>query len=54
MGDLQEDLLGVHQLEGHPLEDHPSEALLGDRLSEEYPEAHTEDDYLMVLLPVEA
>ena len=51
--DLLEDLLGVHQLEGHPLEDHPSEALLGDRLSEEYPEVHTEDDYLMVLLLLE-
>jgi len=50
--DLLEDLL-KDQLEGHQLEGHPSEALLGDRLSEEYPEAHTEDDYLMVLLPVE-
>jgi hypothetical protein len=48
----------VHPLEdllvGHPLEDHPSGALLGDRLSEEYPEVHTEDDHLKVLLLLEA
>ena len=52
--DLLEDLLEGHQLEGHQLEDHPSEALRGDRLPEEYPEAHTEDDHLMVLLLLEA
>ena len=48
-----EDLLD-HQLEDHQLEDHPSEALRGDRLSEGYPEAHTEDDHLKVLLLLEA
>jgi len=46
--DLLEDLL-----EGHQLEDHPSEDLLGDRLSEEYPVVHKEDDHLMVLLLLE-
>jgi len=37
-------------VEDHPLEVHPLEVLQGDRLSEEYPEVHMEDDYLMVLL----
>ena len=35
-------------------EDRPLEDPLEDHPSEEYPEVHTEDDYLMVLLLLEA
>ena len=39
--DLNHSVLQVHQLEDHPSAVHP------------HPVAHTEDDHLMVVLPVE-